>query len=582
MLFSSPIRFAMSAAAFMIALSCAAAQDTVTIHVGDAWQDSVNVHGWYCVFLIDSGVHRLQEVVPDLGSVFAGKPGAVMSGARILTHWVQSGALWAHGDQTQKGRYYGLCQDNYPACLYPEDLYLDNQMLKRVAMLAQVQAGSWYFDYETDSVYMADNPAGHVMEISVASRAIGGPGLHVTVKNLIIEKYATPSQLGAIDGDYPGEGWVIENCEIRLNHATGIQLRCRNALLRNNKVHHNGQKGIGIVDGGDSSIVEGNEIAYNNYLQGYSFGWEGGGAKFVWSRNLIIRNNHVHHNFGAGLWTDIGCNNTLFEGNRCEYNAAEGIFHEISDTAIIRCNLLRFNATLMGSNLQLGNSSNTQVYGNVVEVAADKGDAIIIVQNDRPDFTNTSRWLAKGNDIHHNHIIHKGAGGASGGYCEYDCANFWAAGGNRFDHNTYHTLSAGGPHWAWSGSAMTFAQFKAAGFETDGTVDADTNSMDSVPNCRSFADIRERAAESVRGAGLMKIVYDRASQALRVTGAPAFHDQIRMSVFNASGRLVFAATRQCGSALIQSFDARAIPAGTYCVQIETERTSARRRILLLR
>ena len=65
----------------------------------------------------------------------------------------------------------------------------------------------------------------------------------MTVQGLIIEKYASPAQAGAIAGD-SGDDWVFEDNEVRWNHGTGIRAGDRWKVLRN-KVHHNGQLGIG-------------------------------------------------------------------------------------------------------------------------------------------------------------------------------------------------------------------------------------------------------------------------------------------------------------------------------------------------
>ena len=97
------------------------------------------------------------------------------------------------------------------------------------------------------------------------------------------------------------------------------------------------------VPGAAVTLVQGNEIAYNNYLKGVSYGWEAGGTKFVKTRGLIVRSNYVHHNWGTGLWTDIDNINTLVEGNRVIGNANQGIFHEISYAAVIRNNTVQGN-----------------------------------------------------------------------------------------------------------------------------------------------------------------------------------------------------------------------------------------------
>ena len=82
---------------------------------------------------------------------------------------------------------------------------------------------------------------------------------------------------------------------------------------------------------------------YNNARFAYSMDFEAGGTKFVKSDGLVARGNFVHHNGGPGLWSDIDNIRTLYEGNRVEDNAREGIVHEISYSAVIRGNTVLRN-----------------------------------------------------------------------------------------------------------------------------------------------------------------------------------------------------------------------------------------------
>src|SRR4030042_4050542 len=98
-------------------------------------------------------------------------------------------------------------------------------------------------------------------------------------------------------------------------------------VVRGNHVHHQGQ--LGVSGSGDDILVEGNEIAFNN-TAGVDSHWEAGGRQFVHTRNLVLRNNYVHDNQGAGLWGDGHNIYTLYEGNQVVNNYGPGIAHEIS------------------------------------------------------------------------------------------------------------------------------------------------------------------------------------------------------------------------------------------------------------
>jgi len=212
--------------------------------------------------------------------------------------------------------------------------------------------------------------------------AFSGGARDIHIENLVIKNYATPKQMGAIKGGDHGKdkgtyGWKIIRNEVSYNGGGGIRTG-HEMLIQGNAVHHNDQ--IGIAGSGDNTIVEGNEIAYNNYQDAYNWGWEAGGTKFVRTDNLIVRNNESHHNHGPGLWADISNIRTLYEGNTIHHNvSAPGIFHEISYDATIRNNHIYDNGWpddwptniyKSRSAIQVSASKNVNVYDNLIERSA--------------------------------------------------------------------------------------------------------------------------------------------------------------------------------------------------------------------
>ena len=101
-------------------------------------------------------------------------------------------------------------------------MFVDNTPLKPVDALSKVVPGTFYFDYGADKIYIADNPTGQKVEAGKLAFAIGGNAQNVTVQNFVIEKYDPAIQDGAIQG---GQGWTIQDNEVRLNYAVGIHLR---------------------------------------------------------------------------------------------------------------------------------------------------------------------------------------------------------------------------------------------------------------------------------------------------------------------------------------------------------------------
>jgi hypothetical protein len=350
----------------------AAATAAIAIYPGDDIQSQVDASAAGSTFLLKTGIHRMQTIRPRSGDIFTGEAGTILSGARVLTDFVRSGDYWVARGQTQQGPHdYGSCQTGVARCTFPEQLYFDSEFLEHVGSLASVGPGKWYFDYDADAIYFWDDPTVHRVETSVTPTAFEPTGDQVTITNLTIEKFANPAQQGAIHGQ-GRTGWTVTSNEVRWNHGTGIRIG-GGSVVRQNYVNSNGQ--LGIFATGADVTIENNEI-YNNNTARYFARWEGGGAKFVETTNLIVRGNYSHRNNGPGLWTDIDNVNALIEYNTSNDNAMMGIYHEISYAAVIRYNTVRRNGFgypdwIAGAGILIAASPNVEVYGNLVDGNAD-------------------------------------------------------------------------------------------------------------------------------------------------------------------------------------------------------------------
>lgn len=329
-------------------------------------------------FWFTAGVHRGVTVENrDLkdGMEFHGAYGAVLNGAEVVTGWTQQSSRWRVNRSYESNELEfetDECLSDYPRCAFLSDLYLDDEPLKHVDTIGAVNAsGLWHYDVDDGVIYMWDNPIGGTVELSATTWAIStgeepsNPADDVVVKNLIIEKYASLRQRAAVHGS-GSSGWIVENCDIRLNGASGVRTD-DDMTVRNNRLNWNGQQGI--TGHGVNVLVEGNEIAWNNYA-GYDPEWEAGGSKFVGTTNLVCRHNYVHDNNGAGLWADISNDNVLFEYNVTDRNELPGLYLEISYSGVIRYNLSRDNYySGVGAGILISTAGPAEVYGNEVLVA---------------------------------------------------------------------------------------------------------------------------------------------------------------------------------------------------------------------
>lgn len=326
-------------------------------------------------FLLLPGVHRTNEVSPKDGMTFEGLAGTVMNGSQILDGFEATVDGWDVTRIDLNMEPHGECIDGYQACALRNDVFIDDQMLWRVDDRADLVSGTWWSDGRR--VVIADDPEGRKVEISLTEHAFRSDADDVTIRGLVVEKYASMAQRGAIQAeDSPGRrgaNWLIEDVEVRLNHAAGIRAGDR-TIIRNAHIHHNGQQGI-TSDGGEGILVESSEIDHNN-IRGFNWGWEGAGAKFKETVGLVVRDVTAHHNLGPGLWTDINCLDTTYEGNVVYSNSAAGIFHEISFGAVIRDNEVYDNGFIMGdwlwgAGILIAASSDVEVFNNTVTNNAD-------------------------------------------------------------------------------------------------------------------------------------------------------------------------------------------------------------------
>ena len=440
----------------------------VSVSPGQGLQSVVDSYGPGTTFCLKAGVYRLVTgVVPKAGDQFIGEPGAVVSGAKDISGlFVASGGLWVASGQSQRNTASsGQCDPGFPLCAAAEDVFFDNKLLQRVGSLGEVGPGRFFFDYGAQKIYIGDNPSGHLVEAAVARRAFTGAqssATNVTIRGLLIEKFANEASSGAITAN---SGWVIEQNEVRLNHGIGIQ---GGVSVRNNYVHDNGQLGLSLY-GESDQLVEGNEIAFND-TAGYATQWEAGGAKFIRTTRLTVRNNYVHDNRGIAFYTDSDNINVVYDSNRIYDNSGTGILIETGYQTVIRNNIIRrngfaFTGGLTGAGIYLNTSQDVEIYGNTIDRNL-QGIGIATFSRGSGTY---GAYATRNDYIHDNTVILVAGGGhgiASDNLADYTSNN------NRFQNNhytlcgaAYFAVSNGG-----SGYRYTDANgWVAAGYDTTGT-----------------------------------------------------------------------------------------------------------------
>jgi hypothetical protein len=449
---------------------------SVTLTPGTDIQALVDASDEGTRFYLQPGIYRQQTIYPKDRQEFIGQDGVILSGAMVLAHWKKftrpatavtrpTSGIWIAENLPPPLEGNGRCSEGRSFCTFREDLFMNGRLYQRVGDIDDLGPGSWYYD--DGRAYLADDPTGQMVELAVTPLAFGGEATAVVVKDLIVEKYASQAQEGAID-IRGGRDWLIAEVTARWNHSIGLYMGPR-THVKGGSFSHNGQLGIGGT--GDRSTVESVEVAFNNYA-GYSWGWEAGGTKFSRMQGLVVRDSCIHHNNGPGLWSDIDNVDVIYEGNIVFANGGDGIKHEISLDAMIYNNIVAHNGNgfdtwLWGSQILVQNSRNVRVLDNIVEIGPDGGNGISIVHQERGE-GDYAPWNAVHNRVMYNTVVHLGENGKNGIARDADEDWFWREGDNMFDRNTYIVADEATEHWAFRDEDVSWGAARELGYEQKG------------------------------------------------------------------------------------------------------------------
>jgi parallel beta-helix repeat protein len=456
----------------------------VTVDPSDNLQALVAACPGGTTFKLSAGVHHDSVTSPKSDDVFTGVPGAVESGAKLLTGWkvvtINSVSYWttAGGTPLPSDPQNAVhCQANYPRCWYVQDLYFDNADRVHVGSLDRVGAGTWYYDFSGDdggvrnNIYLSDDPTGHVVELGARMYAFySETASGITIQSLIIEKYAQNLQDGAVLARAPD--WTIQQCEVRLNHAEGLSARPRNgnnAKFLNNVLHDNGQYGFGV--GRVRNItVKGNTIYHNNVDHvNTDFG---SGCCKVSGTDIMISDNTVYDNLGMGLWSDAFANGVTYSNNVVYGNTGEGIRVEVSERNTITNNTVYGNGfgnpdegNRKGPQIHYVSSSHATITGNKVTVSANSGGGIFVDYNARREGCGEGCKVPMEMSISGNRITVVSPNIPAVQAADYSNAfDQWATDA-MFDQNTYCLKNTSWKIWRWGNGnppqAISFKEWQS-------------------------------------------------------------------------------------------------------------------------
>jgi parallel beta-helix repeat protein len=333
--------------------------------------------------------------------------GAEIRGSDVWTGWTPgSDGLY------RKGPLPSLYAANDPQrcatpdnrCLAPEQVFIDGSTLERV-MSGNPATGQFAVD-GSRNVVLANNPNGHVVEVSVRPFWITTKANGVTVRGFTMRHAANDSLTGGISNSdgYSLAGYsdfTVAETKLFSAHGSGVSIRGgNNVQVLDNEVAFAGNMGVHGTDA-HQIVVRGNHIHDNN-TDKFNWQWGAGGLKITHTDGATWEANEVDHNHGPGMWCDIKCSNVTIDGNRVHHNFSPGIFWEISTGAVIRNNSAwengkGFSDWGYGGGIIISSAGDAEVYGNTL---ANNADGITVMSQNRADAAPTTNI-----NIHDNTII---------------------------------------------------------------------------------------------------------------------------------------------------------------------------------
>ncbi len=428
--------------------------------------------------MVPAGIYR-ETVTITKPITLIGEPGAEIRGSDDWsTGWAPSGSYWLRGTVPNFGTGTWPCASGRQ-CDWPEQVFIDGRPLQQVA--SSPRTGQFAVN-GARQVVLADDPAGHVVEVTTRQYWIIGRADNVTIRGFTMKHAATPAQQGALSNGGHAN-WTIEGNTLSDAHGADVALDGASGLrLAGNDISRGGQLGV-TIDATSGAVVSGNTIHDNN-TEAFSQDWEAGGLKATHSSGSVVSENVVAGNDGAGIWFDMNCSQTTVSNNRVHDNTRTGISYEISTTGQIQGNAVWENSwgspdTWGSSGILLDDSDNTVVSGNVV--AWNVKGITVIAQNRSDRIRTIANVVVRDNTIAETSDYSPNARFALRWIDDGIGMLYRTANGNRGESNVYWypTGEDGNPRFQWTSSFSRLSDFGATPGEQNG-VYIDSATKDST------------------------------------------------------------------------------------------------------
>lgn len=347
---------------------------------------------------VPPGIYR-ETLILDRPVQVDGEGGAEIRGSDVWAAWAADDGRWLSEEPVPALETGGVCREE--RCAWPEQVFLDGTPLLQVA--ADPAVGEFALDAGR-RVILADDPAGRTVEVTTRPTWVEVGGPDVGIAGFTMRHAASPAQHGALQAREGGDRLVVSDVVLEDAHGALASFQdVAGASLVDSLLRRGGQLGVHAGGRGTQDLTVARTEIVDNNTEGFDPEWEAGGLKAALATGLILEDNVVERNGGAGLWCDIDCRDVRYVGNRVSHNEGAGIMFEISDGAVIEDNVVWENgwagpAWGWGAGILVSSSTDVVVRGNVVAHNAD-GVSVISQRRDRTQGDAVHDVRVEGNTI---------------------------------------------------------------------------------------------------------------------------------------------------------------------------------------
>lgn len=355
--------------------------DCVELQPGANYQQVVDANPENTCFRFMNGIHFVENLKPRTGQRFIKESAtAVLDGSIVVTGWQQDPltqqwfaqspcALFEESTYDDDKNFIGgsyTGNNSSTTSGWPNDLYFDGQpgqqgfTINTAGQIGPFTAPWYHLDAAANRIWIGrDDPSGTEIRISCSAHAFlcacngqeapGAGPANVELDALIIQRYATPYQHGAVHIP-SSENWSITNCQIEYSHDYAIK-KGNNTSVVGGNLSWNGRGGIhgeqctpGCNYTDRLTGLRVNDVLFEfNGWAGGDTDWDGGAAKLSRCDDSQFTNCVVRHNWSHGFWWDIGCVGFEASSNQFIENYRRSLFAEISTLGILNDNNMDFN-----------------------------------------------------------------------------------------------------------------------------------------------------------------------------------------------------------------------------------------------